>query len=94
MTGGLAAEPLAFKGTPGKHLDVLLDGKVAARYMYEHDTSAKERAYETYKPYLHVIFEKDIPADGKLEVRYRFLILDGDFPGRETVGKAWTESSK
>ncbi len=52
--GGLAAEPLAFKDTPGKHLDVLVDGKVAARYMYEHDTSTKERAHETYKPYLHV----------------------------------------
>lgn len=52
--GGLAAEPLAFKDTPGKHLDVLLDGKVAARYMYEHDTSTKERAHDTYKPYLHV----------------------------------------
>lgn len=38
----------------GKHLDVLSDGKIVARYMYEHDVSSKERHHETYKPYLHV----------------------------------------
>lgn len=42
------------KDTAGDHLDVLLDGKIVARYMYAHDTSSKERRLETYKPYLHV----------------------------------------
>jgi hypothetical protein len=61
--GGLAAEPPAFKDTPGKHLDVLVEGKVAARYMYEHDTSTKALAHDTYKPYLHVF-----DAEGKAPI--------------------------
>ncbi|HEX8912986.1 MAG TPA: DUF6807 family protein [Humisphaera sp.] len=48
------AKGFAFKDAAGDHLDVTLDGKVVARYMYAHDTSTKERAAETYKPYLHV----------------------------------------
>lgn len=48
------------KDTKGKHLDVLAHGKVLVRYMYEHDTSSKERQHETYKPYLHVF-----DAEGK-----------------------------
>src|SRR5438045_577845 len=48
------------KDTAGDHLDVLIDGKVVARYMYAHDASTKERRLETYKPYLHVM-----DAEGK-----------------------------
>ncbi|HSU67427.1 MAG TPA: DUF6807 family protein, partial [Tepidisphaeraceae bacterium] len=48
------AQGFTFNDTPGDHLDVLLDGKLAARFMYAHDTSSKERRLETYKPYLHV----------------------------------------
>lgn len=44
----------SFKDEAGKHLDVLLDGNVVARYMYEHDTSTPENRLITYKPYLHV----------------------------------------
>ena len=55
--------------------------------------STRHSAYRDYGRF-GMFFEKDIPADGKLEVRYRFLILDGDFPGRESVEKAWTEYSK
>ena len=50
----------SFADTAGDHLDVLLDGKVVARYMYAHDTSDKQRHTETYKPYLHVF-----DAEGK-----------------------------
>jgi hypothetical protein len=39
---------------PGKHVDVLRDGKLQARYMTAHDTTSKESLLETYKPYLHV----------------------------------------
>jgi hypothetical protein len=42
------------KDSKGSHLDVLLDGRLVARYMYAHDTSTPERRHETYKPYLHV----------------------------------------
>jgi len=51
---GAAEAGFGFKDTKGEHLDVLLDGKVVGRYMYAHDTSTKERAHDTYKPYLHV----------------------------------------
>jgi hypothetical protein len=44
----------SFQDKPGEYLDVLLDGKIAARYMDAHDTSTKEKRLETYKPYLHV----------------------------------------
>lgn len=54
---------LEVKDTEGKHLDVLSDGKVVARYMYEHDTSTEERHHETYKPYLHVF-----DAEGKAPI--------------------------
>jgi len=38
----------------GGQLDVLIDGRTAARYMFGFDTSTPERTNETYKPYLHV----------------------------------------
>lgn len=44
----------------GSHLDVLLDGRPVARFMYAWDTSTPERRHETYKPYLHVF-----DAEGK-----------------------------
>lgn len=50
----LAAEN-ELKDVKGKHLDIIEDGKVVARFMYEHDTSSKEKRHDTYKPYLHVI---------------------------------------
>jgi hypothetical protein len=58
LTCALAAEPVAADFTlndkAGEYLDVVLDGKLLARYMDAHDTSTKERHDETYKPYLHV----------------------------------------
>lgn len=62
LISGLAVMPvlgaLEFKDTEGKHLDVVSDGKVLVRYMYEHDTSDKDKHHDTYKPYLHV-FDKE-----------------------------------
>jgi mono/diheme cytochrome c family protein/glucose/arabinose dehydrogenase len=46
------------KDAPGEHLDVLHRGRVAARYVYAHDTSTPARTHDTYKPYLHV-FDAD-----------------------------------
>ena len=43
-----------FKDTPGKHLDVIDNGKKVTRYMYGYDKSSPETLHETYKPYLHV----------------------------------------
>lgn len=50
----------ALNDKPGEYLDVLLDGKIVARYMNGHDTSSAEKRKETYKPYLHVF-----DAEGK-----------------------------
>ena len=64
LSVGLMGAPvfgaLEFRDTEGKHLDVVSDGKVVVRYMYEHDTSTKETHHKTYKPYLHVF-----DAEGK-----------------------------
>jgi hypothetical protein len=59
-TARAAQQGFELKDTPGQYLDILLDGKIAARYMYAHDTSTKEKRLETYKPYLHVF-----DAEGK-----------------------------
>lgn len=61
--GPVQAAGFELKDTAGQHLDVLLDGKIVARYMYASDTSTKERAHETYKPYLHVF-----DAEGKAPI--------------------------
>jgi hypothetical protein len=58
-----AADGFSFDDKPGDHLDVLLDGKIVARYMDGHDTSTPARRDETYKPYLHVF-----DADGKAPI--------------------------
>jgi hypothetical protein len=50
-----AATGFAFKDTAGQYIDVYLDGRAVARYMYASDTSTPEKADETYKPYLHVL---------------------------------------
>ena len=45
----------AFRDEPGKHLDVLLDGKIAGRYMYAYDPSSSSKDLaSTNKTYLHV----------------------------------------
>lgn len=48
------AKTFAVKDTPGKHMDVLFDGRVVTRYMYESDISTPAKAHETYKVYNHV----------------------------------------
>jgi hypothetical protein len=55
-----AADGFTLADRPGEHLDVLLDGKIVARYMYAYD---KARLNETYKPYLHVF-----DAEGKAPI--------------------------
>jgi hypothetical protein len=54
----LAADGFALKDAPGRYLDVLLDGRIVARYMYAFDKSTPAKLHETYKPYLHV-FDAD-----------------------------------
>ncbi len=55
-----ATHGFAFKDTPGQFLDVFLDGRAVARYMYAFDDSTGPKRDETYKPYLHIF-----DADGK-----------------------------
>jgi hypothetical protein len=47
-----ADEGFAFNDRQGESLDIVLDGRVVARYMYAYDT---DRLSDTYKPYLHVM---------------------------------------
>ena len=54
LSASPAAAAFEFKDTKGEHLDVVLDGRVVARWMYAYDKSTPERLHETYKPYLHV----------------------------------------
>jgi len=49
-----AAAGFQFNDTKGQHLDVVLDGRTVARWMYAYDKTTPERLHETYKPYLHV----------------------------------------
>jgi hypothetical protein len=49
-----AADGFALKDTAGDYLDVLSNGKIIARYMYNHDISTPERRLEHYKPFLAV----------------------------------------
>lgn len=56
-------EGFSLKETPGDCLDVLLDGRIAARYVTAYDTSTPERRHDTYKPYLHVF-----DAEGKAPI--------------------------
>ena len=63
VAGDAAPTGFSLSDQPGAYLDVLLDGKIAGRYMYAHDTSTKERRVETYKPYLHVF-----DAEGKAPI--------------------------
>jgi len=44
----------AFEDAPGKHMDLRFAGRLVTRYLYEFDRSTKEKAFETYKPFLHV----------------------------------------
>ena len=53
----------SFNDKPGECLDVLLDGRIAARYMYAYDKSTPAKRQETYKPYLHVF-----DAEGKAPI--------------------------
>ena len=54
LAAGPAHAQFTLTDKPGEHLDVKLDGRVVARYMYAHDTSSAERQHDTYKTYLHV----------------------------------------
>jgi len=59
-------DTFSFQDTPGKHLDLLFDGKGVTRYMYECDASTPEKAKETNKVFTHVFDEtgKDFITKG------------------------------
>ncbi len=55
-----SCQGFSFKDTAGESLDIYLDGRAIARYMYANDTTTAERSERTFKPYLHVF-----DAEGK-----------------------------
>lgn len=52
-----------FNDTKGEYLDIYLDGRAVARYMYANNVSAPDRSNQTFKPYLHVF-----DAEGKATI--------------------------
>lgn len=77
------AQAFEFKDSAGQHLDILLDGKIAARYMYAYDKSSPEKLALTYKPYLHVF-----DADGKAPITKG---PGGLFPHHRGIFIGWTK---
>ncbi len=57
LTGSLLQAGFEIKEMPGKHIDILNDGKIMARVMTAHDTASKESQHATYKVYTHVFDE-------------------------------------
>lgn len=57
------SQTFSFVDKPGECLEVLLDGKIVARYLCAYDKSTPARLHETYKPYLHVF-----DAEGKAPI--------------------------
>lgn len=49
------SEPLRVVDHAGKHADILVGDRVVVRYVYERDTSTKERDFDTAKVFAHVI---------------------------------------
>jgi hypothetical protein len=54
LTCSLVHGAFEIKELPGKHIDVLSDGKPVARVMTAHNTSSAESRLETYKVYTHI----------------------------------------
>ena len=68
---------------PGECLEVILDGKIAARYVYAHDTSTPARRLETYKTYVHVF-----DAEGKAPITKG---AGGDFTHHRGIFIGWNK---
>ena len=73
----------SFADTQGQYLDILMDGRIVARYMYAHDNSTPERRLETYKPYLHVF-----DAEGKAPITKG---AGGLFPHHHGIFIGWNK---
>jgi hypothetical protein len=53
-TATAADAGFALKDTPGQHLDITLDGKTVAQWVYKFDRTSQETYYGSFKPFLHV----------------------------------------
>lgn len=74
----------SFADTQGKHLDVLLDGKIVGRYMYALDRSTPEALNLTFKPFLHVF-----DAAGKAPITKG--AEGGPFPHHRGIYVGWNK---
>lgn len=75
------AADFSIQEIPGKHIDVLQDGKVVGRYMTDHDISTPEKHNLNYKPYLHIF-----DAEGKAPITKG---AGGDFPHHRGIYIGW-----
>lgn len=77
-----ADDGFALRDQKGEYLDVLLDGRIAVRYMYAHDASTPQQRTATNKPFLHVF-----DAAGKRPITNG---PGGDFPHHRGIFIGWT----
>ncbi len=85
VRAGAADGGFAVQDKAGDHADVLLDGKIVARYMYGFEKSTKERLTETFKPYLHIF-----DAEGKAPITKG---PGGLFPHHRGIFIGWNKIS-
>jgi putative membrane-bound dehydrogenase-like protein len=74
---------VAIADTEHDHVDLMFDGKTAARYMYAFDQSTPERYTQTFKPFLHVF-----DADGKRPITNG---AGGEFPHHRGIFIGWNK---
>ena len=67
INGQNATVGFSIEDRTDQYLEVMLDGRIACRYMYAYDNSTPDRLHETYKPYLHVF-----DADGQIPITKGF----------------------
>jgi hypothetical protein len=81
----LAQDGFTLQDKPGEQLDILLDGKIAGRYMYAYDKSTPKSLNLTFKPYLHVF-----DAEGKAPITNG---PGGQFPHHRGIYIGWNKIS-
>jgi len=82
---GAEADKFSFADAAGQHLDVLLNGRIVARYMDAYDVSTPQQRLETYKPYLHIF-----DAEGKAPITKG---TGGVFPHHRGIFIGWNKIS-
>ena len=84
-------DPKKVKDLPWVAESYTVDGKRYSVVHMNHPGNPKGTKHSAYRDYgrFGAFFEKDIAKGEVLDVKYRFLIIDGELPPREVIQKAW-----